>query len=73
VIYYTLLRPHGLALGDDAVARELAPLALLAITAALIWLCVTRRWLPGPGADRPPGSVGPPSAKVTEVSPGRST
>jgi hypothetical protein len=73
VIYYTLLRPHWLALGDDAVARDLAPLALLAITVALIWLCVTRRWLPGPGADRPPGSVGPPSAKVTEVAPGRST
>lgn len=54
VTFYTLLRPHWLAQADDAVARDLAPLALLAITVALIWLCMTRRWLSGLSAAPPP-------------------
>jgi hypothetical protein len=73
VTYYTLLRPHWVLLVNDAVARDLAPLALLAITVALIWLCVTRRWALGWGAQRPPPAAGPPAAEITEVAPGRST
>jgi hypothetical protein len=73
VTYYTLLRPNWLVLADDAVARDLAPLGLLALTVALIWLCVTRRWLPGFSAERPPPPGSSPSAKVTDLTPGRST
>ncbi len=74
VTYYTLLRPHWLKLADDAVARDLVPLALLATTVALCWLCVTRRWVPGwPSGGPPSAPAGPASAKVTEVTPGRST
>jgi hypothetical protein len=73
VTYYTLLRPNWVALADDAVARDLAPLALLALSVALIWLCVTRRWYPGPSAERPPPPGSLPSAKVNSVARGRST
>jgi hypothetical protein len=78
ILYYTQLSPHWLSLADDIVARDLAPLALLAITAALIWLCVTRRWPLGDGAGRPPPGTGLPVAgggpvDVTEPVPGRST
>jgi hypothetical protein len=76
VTYYTLLRPNWLSLADDAVARDLAPLALLALTVALIWLCVTRRWRSGQSADPPePTSppAGAPPAKAAGVAPGRST
>jgi hypothetical protein len=72
VTFYTLLRPPWLAQADDAVARDLAPLALLATTIALIWLCVTRRWLSGSSPQqRPP--PGPSPAKAARVAPGRST
>ena len=59
VTYYTLLRPHWLKLADDAVARDLVPLALLATTVALCWLCVTRRWVPGWPSGGPPSAAWP--------------
>ncbi len=78
ILFYTQLSPHWLSLADDVVARDLAPLALLAIAAALIWLCVTRRWPLGSGAGHPPPGTGLPvagggSVNVTEPVPGRST
>jgi hypothetical protein len=73
VTYFTLLRPGWVAAANDAVARNLVPLALLAIAAALVWLCVTRRWAPGRGEQGPAPGGGPPAAKITEVTPGRST
>jgi len=73
VTYYTLLRPNWLVLTDDAVARDLAPLALLALSVALIWLCVSGRWLPGQSGGRPPPPGSPASAKVTGLAKGRST
>jgi hypothetical protein len=71
VTFYTMLRPPWLAQADDAVARDLAPLALLALTVALIWLCVTRRWLPGSSPQQPP-PPGPSPARAARVAPGRS-
>jgi hypothetical protein len=73
VTFYTLLRPPWLAQADDAVARDLAPLALLAIAVALIWLCITRRWLSGLSAAARPPRAGCSQAKATEQAPGRST
>jgi hypothetical protein len=73
VTFYTLLRPPWLAQADDAVARGLAPLALLAIAVALIWLCITGRWLSGLSAAAPPPRAGCSQAKATEEPSGRST
>jgi hypothetical protein len=73
VLYYTQLRPHWLALANDDVSRDLVPLALLATTAVLIWLCVTRRWALGGSAERPPPDSGLPVPDVTGAVPGRST
>ena len=64
ITYYAALRPHWLSAVNEIISRDLAPLALLATTIALIWLCVTRRWTPGasrdgPGAGRPVPDVAP--------------
>ncbi len=72
VIYYAFLRPHWLSAVNDFLARGLAPPALLATSAALIWLCVTRRWVPGGSAAGPAAGTGPPLAQVTGAAPGRS-
>jgi hypothetical protein len=71
--YYTQLSPHWLVLADDIVARDLAPLALLGIAAALIWLCVTRRWALGDPAEHSPPDRGQRVAGVGGTVPGRST
>jgi hypothetical protein len=46
ITYYTGLRPRWLAEVNNLLSRGFAPLALTAVTVALIWLCVTRRWVP---------------------------
>jgi len=46
VTFYTGLQPHWLAQVADAISRGLAPIALTALTVALIWLCVNQRWTP---------------------------
>lgn len=52
VSFYTQLRPHGLLLVADIVSRTAVPAALIALAAALVWLCVTGRWQPRPGPRR---------------------
>jgi hypothetical protein len=73
VTFYTVLRPAWLSEVNGSIAHGLVPVALLGTTAALIWLCVTRRWVPARGPDRPaarPPRVAAPAPGA--VAPGRS-
>jgi hypothetical protein len=69
VTFYAVLRPAWLSEVNGSIAHGLVPVALLATTAALIWLCVTRRWVPA-GDPRGPG---PGPAPVRAPAPGAAT
>jgi hypothetical protein len=70
VTYYVALKPRWLAEMANVISRGFAPLALTAVTAALIWLCVTRRWNPAVAeaepAARPARPEEPAARKLTQ-------
>ena len=53
VRFYTELKPRWLSILVHLTAQEVVPAALVLVAGALIWLCVTGRWLPGCGQARP--------------------
>lgn len=46
-LYYTLLRPHWVALASDYLTRHFTPLILVGCAAALVRLCRTGAWTTG--------------------------
>jgi hypothetical protein len=53
VTYYTELRPRALEMTASGISHGLAPVALTVAAVALVVLCITRRWTPGPSWDGP--------------------
>jgi hypothetical protein len=47
VAFYRGLHPHWLGSAVYLTTREVVPITLVAVAAALVWLCVTGRWVPG--------------------------